>query len=135
MESSNWDEQLVNYLNGREYQITLFEENDEINLRRFEHSLLLSIQLTRQNLGPKALETWTRLGQASLEHFRGALALEPAGGHLWLLQRLPRDCGQPQLLASLEALLNQRDTWRSLVERLARPALNFNPTSLRPQPY
>jgi len=135
MESSNWNELLDSCLSGPNTQITLFEENNEINVSRHEQGVLLSVQLTCQNFDQKTLENWVRLGQASLNHSQGALALAPSSGHLWLLQRLPRDCGQPQLLASLEALLNQRDTWRSMVERLARPAMKFNPTSLRPQRY
>lgn len=133
MASRELNELLTNWLAGRERQFTLFENNDEIDLRRDEQHLLLSVQLTHQHLNKAPLEIWMRLAQSSLKHFQGALAAAPANGHLWLLQRLSGKCTQDHLLASLEALLNQRDTWRATIERLARPGLKLNPTSLRAQ--
>ena len=134
MASSELNALLKSWLAGRERQFTLFEDNDEIDLRRNEQHLLLSVQLTHQHLNKASLELWMRLAQSSLKHFQGALAAAPTNGHLWLLQRLPGQCTQDHLLASLETLLNQRDTWRATIERLARPGMKLNPTSLRAQP-
>ncbi len=78
---------------------------------------------------------WLRLGQASLEHFQGALALAPFSGHLWLLERIPKSVDQTPLLASLEALLNQRDRWRAVATRIAKPVWESKTTSLRPPLY
>ncbi|WP_158000323.1 type III secretion protein [Pseudomonas sp. PAMC 25886] len=122
---------LVRWLSSSEPLISLFEDNDEINVRRDQQAFLISIQLTHYRVDKKTLEAWMRLGQESLRHFQGALAQEAITGHLWLLQKLPGDCALPHLLGELETLLNQRDTWRGMVEHLASPARKLTPTSLR----
>jgi hypothetical protein len=122
------------WLDGHEEQLSLFEDNDEIILRRHMKTLLVSVQLTHDRVDNSLLETWMRLGGASLSHFQGALAQAPVDGALWLIQGLREGLGEKHLLDCLEALLNQRDTWRAMVTHLARPALKFNPTSLRPLP-
>lgn len=118
-------------MNGRQPQVQLFEQGDEISLHCHEHQVLLRVQLTHPALEPYPLQAWQRLGQASLVHFQGALALSPVTGHLWLVQGLPRDCPQDHLLSALEALLNQRDTWRRVVARLARPGRKLQAIPLR----
>ena len=103
---------MLNCLSGHQPQARLHENDDELSLHRDESHLLLRIQLTRPGLETYPLQAWQRLGHASLAHFRGALALCPVTGQLWLVQALPRDCSRNQRDA-LEALLNQRDTWRA----------------------
>ncbi|MTD19943.1 type III secretion protein [Pseudomonas sp. CCM 7891] len=122
---------LIHWLGTREEQITLLEDNDEIILRRHAGVLLLNVQLTHDRLDKSLLQTWMRLGGASLNHFQGALTQAPASGALWLTQCLPGRPGETQLLGCLESLLNQRDTWRAIVARLARPVQKLHPTSLR----
>lgn len=134
MSSSSWHQTLFDCLRGREQQVLLLEENDEVNMYRDEQHVLLRVQLTEPHL-EIPLQSWSRLGQSSLAHFQGALALAPTTGYLWLQQSLPRDCSQEHMLKSLEALLNQRDTWRSVVARLTRPERKFQPTSLRKLPH
>lgn len=107
------------------------EKGDELSLHCHEHHVLLGVQLTHPGLQGYPLQTWVRLGQASLAHFKGALALCPASGHLWLVQSLPRECSQDYLLSALEALLNQRDTWRCIVARQARPGRKYQAYPLR----
>lgn len=135
MASSCWNQTLADCLNGHEQHVVLLENDDEVSMTCHEEHVLLRVQLTNPSLEKYPLPSWYRLGQFSLAHFQGALALAPATGHLWLLLSLPRDCSQDQLLKSLEALLNQRDTWRSVIARLARPGHKFQPISLRKLPY
>lgn len=128
---SSWLEPLVDCLNGHEQQARLYESDDELSLHRHEFHLLLRIQLTHPGLQTYPLQAWQRLGHASLAHFKGALALCPVTGHLWLVQSLPRDCSQDHLLNALEALLNQRDTWRCVIARQAKPGRKFQAIALR----
>jgi hypothetical protein len=122
---------LVDCLNGHQQQARLSENDDELSLHCHEDHLVLRIQLTRPGLDNHPLQAWQRLGQASLAHFKGALALCPLTGHLWLVQGLPRNCRQDQLLNALEALLNQRDTWRCVIARHARPERKLQAAALR----
>ncbi|QJI27342.1 type III secretion protein [Pseudomonas sp. ADAK18] len=129
------DELLGRWLSSNEPQITLFEDDDEIKVQRDQQILLISAQLTHHRVDKKTLEAWMRLGQASLRHFQGALAQEAINGHLWLLQKLPSDGALTHLVTKLETLLNQRDTWRAMAVRLARPTQKLTPTSLRSLPH
>lgn len=132
---SDWLQPLVDCLNGHRQQARLHENDDELSLHCHEDQLLLRIQLTPPGLHTYPLQAWQRLGHASLAHFEGALALCPTTGHLWLVQGLPRGCSQDHLLNALEALLNQRDTWRRVVARQARPGRKFQPITLRKPLY
>jgi hypothetical protein len=123
------------WLNSREEQLSVFEGEDEIILKRHAETLLLSAQLTSTATDNAALYSWMRLGAASLHHFPGALAQKPETGALWLIQNLRGAWDEADVCGSLQTLLNQRDTWRASAARLARPALNLKPTSLRSQPY
>ncbi|WP_256344420.1 type III secretion protein [Pseudomonas sp. F8002] len=127
----DWHSTLIDCLNGHQPQARLYENDDELSLQCHENHLLLRIQLTRPGLTTYPLQAWLRLGGASLAHFAGALAICPRTGHLWLVQGLPRGCSQDQLLNALEALLNQRDTWRSVIARQAKPARKCQATVLR----
>jgi len=111
------------------------EGDDEITVRRNDGILLLSAQLTHDTPPNSQLQTWLRLGAASLSHFHGALAQAPANGTLWLVHCMPAPHSEPSVLKSLEALLNQRDTWRALFNRLRRPIQKHRLNSLRPLPY
>ena len=123
------------WLNSREEQLSVFEGDDEIILKRQAKTLFLGAQLTSAVADNAALYSWMRLGAASLNHFQGALAQKPDTGALWLIQNLRGAGDEAGLCASLQALLNQRDTWRATAARLVRPALNLQPTSLRSRPY
>lgn len=123
------------WLNSREEQLSVFEGDDEIILKRQAKTLLLGAQLTSAVADSAALYSWMRLGAASLNHFQGALAQKPDTGALWLIQNLRGAGDEADLCDSLQALLNQRDTWRATAARLVRPALNLKPTSLRSRPY
>lgn len=128
--------ELINeWLNSHNEQISLFEGDDEIILKRQGEVLLLGAQLTSVRPDNAILQNWMRLGAASLNHFHGALALKTESGALWLVQSLRSGQEKRAVLGCLEALLNQRDTWRSTVTRLAQPARNLRPTSLRSLSY
>lgn len=124
-------EQLTQWLSSGKQQITLFEDCDAIILRRHAGTLQLSVQLTQHPPARPLLETWMRLGSASLGHFHGALAQAPTTGVLWLVQCRPEGSGEQCLLDALEDLLNQRDTWRAIATRLASPSQKPSPASLR----
>lgn len=133
MSSSDWQQTLADCLSGRAHDVRLFEHEDEVNVQCCEQRVVLRVQLTNPHTNVP-LNAWCRLGHSSLAQFQGALALAPTTGHLWLLQCLPRDCTHEHLLKSLEALLNQRDTWRSVIARLTTTGRKFWPTSLRKLP-
>jgi hypothetical protein len=122
---------IARWVNGTEGQLRLFEDDDEIIFQRISNAVQLSVQLTQSRPDTLGLQTLMRLGGASLNYFHGALALDPVSGVLWLVQCLREGPNEKRLLDCLEALLNQRDTWRAMATRLARPAQKFTPTSLR----
>lgn len=123
------------WLNSPKEQITLFEGDDEILLKRQARGVLVAAQLTSAHSDTATLQRWMRLGAASLGHFQGALAQKPESGALWLIHSL-RDVNTPlQLLGCLETLLNQRDTWRGVFARQAATTPLLKPTSLRSLSY
>ncbi|MCS3511787.1 type III secretion protein [Pseudomonas grimontii] len=119
------------WLSGAKEQITLIEGDDEITLTRQGDTVLLGAQLTCARSDNTALQNWLRLGAASLNHFQGTLAQKADSGALWLIQTLHAADAEAHVHGCLENLLNQRDTWRAIAARLARPARNIKPTSLR----
>ncbi|MDD0980843.1 CesT family type III secretion system chaperone [Pseudomonas shahriarae] len=129
------DALIARWMNDQTEHISLMEGNDEIVLRRSGPVLLLSVQLTQERPDKSSLQNWMRLGCASLNHFQGALAQSPESGALWLRQQLISGCSPEQLCNTLETLLNQRDTWRAMIKRLAKPNLKHKPLSLRSLPY
>lgn len=136
MAPESFSGRLTQWRVGTEQEITLYEGGDTIILRRYPQCFLLSAQLTHQPAPTQtAMETWLRLGGASLAYFQGALSIEPSTGQLWLLQCVPQEANQAALFNQLESLLNQRDTWRSTAKRLARTPQNLGPTPLRAQFY
>ena len=129
------EDQLIDWLGSDAEQMLVLENNDEILLKRHGGAVLICVQLTSCRPDHAPLHCWLRLGAASLNHFQGSLAQAPDSGALWLVQCLRTDPHETSLLNSLEALLNQRDTWRSTVARLALPAHQSKPTSLRSLSY
>jgi len=129
------DALIARWMNDQTEHISLMEGNDEIVLRRSGPVLLLSVQLTQERPDKSTLQNWMRLGRASLNHFQGALAQSPESDALWLRQQLISGCSPEQLCNTLETLLNQRDTWRAMIKRLAKPNLKHKPLSLRSLPY
>ena len=126
---------MSDWLSSGKEKIALFEGDDEVTLQRQGDTVLLGAQLTSSLPDNSALQGWLRLGAASLNHFQGALAQKADTGTLWVINSLRADRGEAGLLGCLEALLNQRDTWRSTVARLALPAHQSKPTSLRSLSY
>jgi hypothetical protein len=126
---------LFEWFSSRTEELTLFEDNNKITLQRYSNAILLFVQLTHYQPEKSQLQTWMRLGGASLNHFQGALSQVSASGELWLTQCLHDVRDEEHLCGCLESLLNQRDTWCAMVARLARPAQKFTATSLRSRPY
>jgi hypothetical protein len=123
------------WLHSRKEQIIFFEKDSEIILKHQAGELLLKAQLTSTHSDNATHLLWLRLGAASLNYFQGALAQKADTGALWLVQSLRGGQGESNVLNSLGALLNQRDTWRAAITRLARPSRNVKPTSLRSLPF
>lgn len=98
-----------------EQNLTLLENDDVITLQRIKGGVLFGVLLLNQRPAYALLEKWMHLGEPSLKYFQGALAQDPLTGHLWLLQCAVCDHCTDRLLSHLEALLNQRDTWRSMI--------------------
>ncbi|QXQ19548.1 CesT family type III secretion system chaperone [Pseudomonas tolaasii] len=128
-------ERVIRWAQGTQTQLTLYEDNSKISLQRQAAAFVLGAQLTEPPPSPSNLHTWMRLGYSSLNHFKGALAIAPEDGALWLLQTLSPSSSHEQLLAELESLLNQRDSWRAMAARLTKPAHTSIPRLLSPQPY
>lgn len=126
---------LSDWLSSGKEKIALFEGDDEVTLQRQGDTVLLGAQLTSSLPDNSALQGWLRLGAASLNHFQGALAQKADTGALWVINSLRADRGEAGLLGCLEALLNQRDTWRAINARLARPVQNLKPTPLSSRSY
>jgi len=126
---------LAKWLSSRTETLTLYEDNYTISLQRYSNAVLLRVQLTHYQPDKSQLQTWMRLGGASLNHFQGVLSQVPMIGELWLIRFLNDVRDEDHLHGSLESLLNQRDTWSAMAARLARPAQKFTPTSLRSLPY
>ncbi|KWU50189.1 hypothetical protein [Pseudomonas palleroniana] len=132
MESLEGEDDLARWLSGSDPQITLTEGDSRIVLRRDSGALVLGVELTQHVPTNAQLENWMRPGAASLHHFPGALAQDPVHGALWLLECLHDAPNPTQVQKSLEALLNQRDTWRAVMARLACPARAPRPASRHP---
>ncbi len=126
---------MSDWLSSGKEKIALFEGDDEVTLQRQGDTILLGAQLTFSLPDNSALQGWLRLGAASLNHFQGALAQKADTGALWVINSLRTDRGEASLLGCLEALLNQRDTWRAINARLARPVQNLKPTPLSSRSY
>lgn len=126
---------ISDWLNSRQAQLSMFEGDDEIILKHQGDTLLLGAQLTSTRSDNPVLQRWMRLGAASLNHFHGALAQKADSGALWLIQSVRGGQGVTDVLACLEALLNQRDTWRATFARLAPATEHLKPTSLRSLSY
>jgi len=129
--SSDFEFLVAHWLNSDKEYIKLFEGKDEIVLSRQETRVILRVQLTPDQPTQTDLQSWLRIGAASLNHFQGVLSQAPTNGVLWLIQNDKVALGESHLLRSVESLLNQRDTWRDTAGRLKRSAPPFTPTSLR----
>ncbi|AMN78801.1 MULTISPECIES: hypothetical protein [Pseudomonas] len=122
-------------IHHEQQQLTVFESDDTIILKRQETFILLEVQLTARPLDNTTLQRWLRLGAASLNFFQGTLVRNAESGELWLMQTLRNGPSETEVSACLETLLNQRDTWRSTFTRLARTPQHLKPTSLRSLSY
>nr|WP_315413479.1 type III secretion protein [uncultured Pseudomonas sp.] len=122
---------ITHWLKSGEEQITLFEGDDEIVVSLQGIGVLVCVRLTSTPPNSTELQSWVRLGAASLIHFQGALARAPDSGALWIIQRLQCAPEERRVFSCVESLLNQRDTWRAIYARLNKPAHQLKPTSLR----
>jgi len=119
------------YLRNKSGEFRYFENDDEIIFRYCSSRLLISVQLYTRAPDKAQLMTWMRLGEPSLNHFQGALAQAPTSGALWLIHCLPERTDEQHLNSGIEALLNQRDTWRATAARMNERPPEPPLTSLR----
>lgn len=95
-------------------------DDGEAAFDKLEDGLLISVELNAPQSNEASLEDILRLAQPSLSRFPGALARSPQNERLWLLAQLPPDAHVDDLVEVLEALLNQRDTWQSILHKEQR---------------
>ncbi|WP_460951966.1 type III secretion protein [Pseudomonas marginalis] len=122
---------IIDWLKSGKEQITLLEGQDEIIVSLQGGGVLVYVSLSSTSFNNTELQCWMRISFASLAHFQGALARAPSSGALWIIQSLQGTPEALRVLASVESLLNQRDTWRAMFARLNKPAHPLKPTSLR----
>lgn len=110
----------------------LLIDDGEVAFGKLEDSLLVSVELPASATSEASLQDILRLAHPSLSRFPGALGRSPQDSRLWLLAQLAADCHIDDLIETLEALLNQRDTWQSILHgnRRTAPA----PVMRRPSP-
>ncbi|OOG80657.1 type III secretion protein [Pseudomonas sp. A25(2017)] len=99
---------------------TVVIDDGEATFSKLDEGLLASVELTVPVTHEVALEDLLRLAHPSLSRFPGALARSPQDGRLWLLAQVPLDGHIDDLIEVLEALLNQRDTWQSILNKNQR---------------
>ncbi|MNZ98753.1 type III secretion system chaperone [Pseudomonas kilonensis] len=99
---------------------TVVIDDGEATFSKLDEGLLASVELTVPVTHEVALEDLLRLAHPSLSRFPGALARSPQDGRLWLLAQVPLDGHIDDLIEVLEALLNQRDTWQSMLNKNQR---------------
>ncbi|AXP05866.1 type III secretion protein [Pseudomonas fluorescens] len=97
-------------------------DDGEATFSKLDEALLVSVELTVPMTHEVVLEDLLRLAHPSLSRFPGALARSPQDGRLWLLTQLAPDGHIDDLIEALEALLNQRDTWQSILNKDQRAA-------------
>lgn len=101
---------------GPEHFAIVVDEGEAI-FTKLEDSLLVSVELTVAQAKEASLENLLRLAHPSLSRFPGSLARSEQDGRLWLLAHLAPDSHVDDLSGVLEALLNQRDTWQSMLNK------------------
>jgi len=95
----------------------LIVDDGEATFSKLEETLLVSVELSPSWANGASLEGLLRLAHPSLSRFPGALALSPQDGRLWLMAQQPLGWHIDDLIEMLEALLNQRDTWQSILNK------------------
>lgn len=125
-------EHLTRWLDGNEPLLGFSADNGQVQVQRLPGGLSLGVALNGRTHDESSLQQALRLGQPSLAHFPGALARDPASGQLWLLQWLGETCDCDTLLNHVEVLLNQRDTWQSMLSEPPTTPPKARPLSLPP---
>ncbi|MET3453957.1 MULTISPECIES: type III secretion system chaperone [Pseudomonas] len=98
-------------------RFSLVIDDGEATFSKLDEAVLVSVELTVPMTHEVLLEDLLRLAHPSLSRFPGALARSPQDGRLWLLTQLAPDGHIDDLIEALEALLNQRDTWQSILNK------------------
>jgi len=101
-------------------QFSLVIDDGDVTFDKLEGALLLSVELPASGSNEAALEEALRLAHPSLSRFPGALARSPADARLWLVAQCGPHGHVDDLIELLEALLNQRDTWQSILHKASR---------------
>ncbi|MBT2340240.1 MULTISPECIES: type III secretion system chaperone [Pseudomonas] len=101
---------------------TLVIDDGDVTLSKLDDALLLAVELPHPVTSEAPLEDLLRLAHPSLARFPGALARSPHDARLWLMAQPAPDGHLDDLIELLEALLNQRDTWQSILHKTPRVA-------------
>ncbi|MFB4391334.1 MULTISPECIES: type III secretion system chaperone [unclassified Pseudomonas] len=116
--------QLIRWSTGADEPapLSLVIDDGDVTFEKLEDALLLSVELPAGVSGEASLEEMLRLAHPSLSRFPGALARSPIDARLWLMAQSAPDGHVDDLVELLEALLNQRDTWQSILQKKPRGA-------------
>ncbi|MBJ9977903.1 type III secretion system chaperone [Pseudomonas sp. S75] len=100
--------------------LDLVIDDGDVTLSKREGTLLLSVELPGCGGDEVSVQALLRLAHPSLSRFPGALARAADDSRLWLLATALPDAHADELIEMLEALLNQRDTWQSMLPKHSR---------------
>lgn len=100
--------------------LSLVIDDGDVTFDKRDGALQLAVELPASVSHEAPLEDVLRLAHPSLSRFPGALARSPDDARLWLMAQLPAHGHVDDLIELLEALLNQRDTWQSMLHKTSR---------------
>ncbi|SEN83761.1 type III secretion system chaperone [Pseudomonas sp. NFACC39-1] len=115
---------------GPEHFAIVIDDGEAI-FNKLDDGLLVSVELTVAPAQETSVEDLLRLAHPSLSRFPGALARSPQDERLWLLAQLAPAAHIDDVFEVLEALLNQRDTWQSILNKDQRAGAR-RPTRFHP---
>ena len=120
---SNWDELISNWLSSETEELQLDIDNYECHLRWLNQVIICSISLDCHFRDKRIwVEDMLKLSLPSLQFFNGALTLDPDSGFYCLMITIAGDSQVDQINRAIEALVNQCEVWRDLLNFGAPPA-------------
>jgi hypothetical protein len=108
-------EALRHWRSTEQERFAIIVDEGDVHFSKLENAILISASLALPTEDEALLQDALRLAHPSLARFPGALALSPEDGRLWLLAQLESTCHEDDLLSTLEPLINQRDSWQSML--------------------
>ena len=113
---SGWNELIAGWLSSETEELQLDIDHYECHLRWRSQVLVCSINLDCHFRDKRVwVEDMLRLSLPSLQFFSGALTIDPDSGYYCLMITIPGDSLIQQITREIEALVNQCDVWRDLL--------------------